>query len=174
MSNMENPALNKLELKALDEGDIQTLRLIKEIRMGREAYGLQRSRHVKLKETWASQRKAETDRAFAQGANAVRTLFPDLPFLDLNLESRTVTICGLDEVSVGTMKCVEAECMHEVDSHGSDVKLESMTPKAIKSKEDRATQLLMDKIFQFIKANDLESLSKLAKTWERIHAKKGY
>ena len=160
---MENPALNKLELKALDEGDIQTLRLIKEIRMGREAYGLQRSRHVKLKETWASQRKAETDRAFAQGTNAVRTLFPDLPFLDLDLENRTVTICE--------KYALDDECMHEVDSQESCVERESSPQDTFNSKEDRATQLLMAKVFQLIEANDLESLSKLAKAWERIRTK---
>jgi len=92
MSNLENPALNKIELKALDDEDIQTLRLVKEIRTLRERYGAQRSEHVRQKRVAEELRQAELKNMFAKAIGAIRKVVPSLPPLIVDKDTLTVSL----------------------------------------------------------------------------------
>ena len=92
MSNLENPALNKIELKALDDEDIQTLRLVKEIRTLRERYGAQRSEHLRQKRVTEELRQAELKNMFAKAIGAIRKVVPSLPPLSVDKDTLTVSL----------------------------------------------------------------------------------
>ena len=92
MSNLENPALNKIELKALEEEDIQTLRLVKEIRTLRAKYGTQRSEYVRQKRVVEELRHAELHNMFAKAVGAVRKVVPSLPPLTIDKDTLTVSL----------------------------------------------------------------------------------
>lgn len=92
MSNLENPALHKIELRALANNDLQTLRLVKEIRDLRLAYGKERSEHVKYKTKRSEGQIAEYANAFVRGVKAVAKLFPELPPLHANGHFQTVSV----------------------------------------------------------------------------------
>lgn len=92
MSNLENPALHKIELRALEQKDIQTLRLVKEIRTLREKYGTQRSEHVRQKTVAEEFRQSELRNMFAKAVGAVRRAVPSLPPLAIDKDTLSVSL----------------------------------------------------------------------------------
>lgn len=81
-----------MELKALEAGDIQTLYLIREIRMLRKSTGEMRSKFVKSRASTAITREKEKQKAFSHGVTAMRVLFPELPPISLNVKEETVCL----------------------------------------------------------------------------------
>ena len=92
MSNIEKPVLNKIEHEALKKADIQTLRLIKEIRTLREQYGTHRAKHIRQKRKAEELHQAELRNTFAKAVGAVRKVVPSLPPLTIYKDTLTVTL----------------------------------------------------------------------------------
>lgn len=92
MLNLEREVLHKMEIKAFEQGDLQTLRLVKEIKDLRTVRGVERAKFERNRAKYSHQRQREVEKAFSHGVTAMRELFPELPPVSLDNIKQTVSI----------------------------------------------------------------------------------